>query len=255
MEIVVPDYIQCSICSLHINKCVTFDCLHSICDKCIVGSVDACPICTRETQKPDNVTIHAHKKGCKRKQIGRSYSCHQCKNNKPIESLFFCQFCGDKSKMMRPCHKKYCHGCLSRNYDGFLSSYNTQKQPWICPACSGMCSCALCKRTKTRRCTPKKQKIQSSEEEVIPEFFILPNPLDFVEPNEHQIRIPTIDQVMGTCDIENDSDQAYFDDEEFVVPGSVELDNNTDSVEFEDFSSLFEPFELCDIDCIPQQFE
>ena len=76
-------------------------------------------------------------------------SCHQCKSAKPRIFLMLCSSPAERTaNRQRKCRKKYCQACLLRCYKWPFVQGATQ---WTCPACEGLCSCALCQRGREQR--------------------------------------------------------------------------------------------------------
>jgi len=72
-------------------------------------------------------------------------SCHQCKSRRAHEHLVFCDTVSKRGKSKRSCRKKYCYSCLFKFYH---ESPPAAGEPYSCPSCRGICSCAACKRLK-----------------------------------------------------------------------------------------------------------
>ncbi|CEP03930.1 unnamed protein product (mitochondrion) [Plasmodiophora brassicae] len=73
-------------------------------------------------------------------------SCHHCKNRRPASQL---RLCANRIRSMsasskKPiCRKKFCERCLEKfAYDIRMDTSSR----WECPACTGTCVCAVCKR-------------------------------------------------------------------------------------------------------------
>jgi len=62
--------------------------------------------------------------------------CHQCKQ-KHVQVLC----------CTAACTKKYCTRCLLRHYHTQLDTVDVAR--WICPYCTGACSCAQCRKSPT----------------------------------------------------------------------------------------------------------
>jgi hypothetical protein len=84
-------------------------------------------------------------------------SCHQCKSRRAHAYLAHCQNRGlitespggKRTRMKRPCRKKYCSACLSKFYGEKMPSVEKRKD-WTCPACREICTCAACRKGKLK---------------------------------------------------------------------------------------------------------
>ncbi|GAB5368622.1 hypothetical protein AAMO2058_001335400 [Amorphochlora amoebiformis] len=74
-------------------------------------------------------------------------SCHQCKIKKHISQLRPCSS-RVTSRHGRKCRKKYCKQCLGRYGDSETMKNSPEPEPWPCPACRKICTCAQCKKRR-----------------------------------------------------------------------------------------------------------
>jgi hypothetical protein len=89
---------------------------------------------------------------------GSGSSCHQCKSRRGMINLIYCSHmlvrCLPKSESKRAggrqtCRKKYCEPCLLKFYgESAPDRSHDPMAEWFCPACRGLCSCAVCRRGK-----------------------------------------------------------------------------------------------------------
>ena len=92
-------------------------------------------------------------------QTSKCSSCHQCKTLHVDSSLYFCAksytaMSGSKQERKeRLCRKKYCYRCLAKYYPEKPPDPTDPraKDTWHCPACLNLCTCAACKRQRSKR--------------------------------------------------------------------------------------------------------
>eukprot|EP00475_Leptophrys_vorax_P040807 TRINITY_DN7635_c0_g2_i4.p1 TRINITY_DN7635_c0_g2~~TRINITY_DN7635_c0_g2_i4.p1 ORF type:complete len:634 (+),score=89.27 TRINITY_DN7635_c0_g2_i4:421-2322(+) len=85
-------------------------------------------------------------------------SCHQCKSRRAHNFLAHCQNRGlitespngKRSRMKRPCRKKFCSICLQKFY-GEKMPFEKERHDWTCPACREICTCAACRKGKFKQ--------------------------------------------------------------------------------------------------------
>lgn len=77
-------------------------------------------------------------------------SCHHCKTSKSVDLLRTCCTQPRRSPtgaQLRRCRKKFCLNCLRRSYP----TVDATSRVWFCPACQGICLCAVCKRKQDQQ--------------------------------------------------------------------------------------------------------
>lgn len=85
-------------------------------------------------------------------------TCHQCKNNKPIDRLVFCGHISiDGKGYSTTCTKRYCRKCTWNWYmeqaptnDPTAPECKDTWHLWKCPFCRGLCSCYRCRTQKKK---------------------------------------------------------------------------------------------------------
>lgn len=95
--------------------------------------------------------------------VNDSNSCHRCKSSRKSDSLVYCTNKSIRKHSKHPyCRKKYCITCLLKlDTHTTAESYRTiisTHQAWICPSCSGTCTCAACRRKSNTQSIRKEQK-------------------------------------------------------------------------------------------------